>query len=97
MDDESGKFHTDPNLTFKHPYPATKVMFIPDKDSARSDLLATTGDFLRIWHVDDDGVRLEKLLNTVHLACWQINPCSSQGVRRSGAMPSLATSVSAHS
>lgn len=72
MDDESGKFNTDPKLTFKHPYPATKVMFIPDKDSARSDLLATTGDFLRIWHVDDEGVTLEKLLNTVRLALQAI-------------------------
>ena len=68
MDDETGKFQTDPNLTFDHPYPATKVMFLPDRDSSRADLLATTGDFLRIWHVSESGVRLEKLLNTVRLA-----------------------------
>ena len=68
VDDETGKFQTDPNLTFDHPYPANKVMFLPDRDSGRADLLATTGDFLRIWHVSESGVKLEKLLNTVRPA-----------------------------
>jgi hypothetical protein len=36
----------------------------------RPDLLATSGDFLRVWRVSDEpnaqaGVRLEKLLNNV--------------------------------
>mmetsp|Transcript_6134 Transcript_6134/g.18888 ORF Transcript_6134/g.18888 Transcript_6134/m.18888 type:complete len:156 (+) Transcript_6134:98-565(+) len=34
---------------FEHPYPATKMMWIPDANGARRDLLATTGDYLRIW------------------------------------------------
>ncbi|KAK9808389.1 hypothetical protein WJX73_010065 [Symbiochloris irregularis] len=63
LDDETGKFSADPMLRFTHPYPATKVMFIPDKDCSRPDLLATTGDYLRIWHVGEDGVKLQKLLN----------------------------------
>lgn len=37
--------------TFDHPYPATKVAWIPDEPGTHSDLLATTGDFLRIWRV----------------------------------------------
>ena len=65
MDDETGKFSSDPKLTFQHPYPPTKIMFIPDKEGSRPDLLATTGDFLRIWQVSDDGVQLHKLLNNV--------------------------------
>lgn len=65
VDDETGKFIADPRYHFAHPYPATKVMFIPDKDCSRPDLLATTGDYLRIWHVGEEGVQLQKLLNNV--------------------------------
>lgn len=38
---------------FDHPYPATKVAWIPDEQGNSRDLLATTGDFLRIWHVSN--------------------------------------------
>lgn len=41
--------------SFEHPYPPTKIMWIPDKTGTREDLLATTGDFLRLWKVDNDG------------------------------------------
>ena len=37
---------------FEHPYPATKILWSPDK-TARRDLLATTGDYLRVWSVPD--------------------------------------------
>uniref|UniRef100_A0A183BLU3 WD_REPEATS_REGION domain-containing protein n=1 Tax=Globodera pallida TaxID=36090 RepID=A0A183BLU3_GLOPA len=37
--------------TFDHPYPSTKVLWIPDTKSAYPDLLATTGDYLRIWRL----------------------------------------------
>ena len=36
---------------FEHPYPATKILWSPDATSRR-DLLATTGDYLRIWSID---------------------------------------------
>ena len=65
VDDETGKFSSDPKLTFQHPYPPTKIMFVPDKEGAQPDLLATTGDYLRIWKVTEDGVVLNKLLNNV--------------------------------
>jgi hypothetical protein len=51
LDDETCDFKADPKLSFEHPYPTTKIMFIPDKDCQKPDLLATTGDFLRIWQV----------------------------------------------
>lgn len=63
LDDERGILSSDPNLTFKHEYPPTKLMFIPDKEGTRPDLLATTGEFLRIWQIGEDSVRLELLLN----------------------------------
>ena len=51
LDDETCDFKADPKLSFEHPYPTTKIMFIPDKECQKPDLLATTGDYLRIWQV----------------------------------------------
>lgn len=49
---------------FKHPYPATKLMWVPDKLGTMPDMLATSGDYLRLWNVDDEGnVSLHSLLN----------------------------------
>jgi len=40
---------------FDHPYPCTKIMWSPDSRSqGGKDLLATTGDYLRVWNVQDD-------------------------------------------
>ena len=36
-------------LKIDHPYPCTKVMWTPDRSHGSKDLLATTGDYLRIW------------------------------------------------
>jgi len=49
--------------SFNHPYPATKVMFAPPK--VEGDLIATSGDYLRIWKVSEDGteVNLRALYN----------------------------------
>lgn len=51
--------------SFEHPYPATKIMWLPDQTGARRDLLATTGDYLRLWSFSDNTPRLECLLNNV--------------------------------
>jgi WD repeat-containing protein 68 len=37
--------------SFDHPYPATKLMWKPDEGFADRDLIATSGDFLRLWNV----------------------------------------------
>eukprot|EP01062_Namystynia_karyoxenos_P011276 TRINITY_DN14028_c0_g1_i1.p1 TRINITY_DN14028_c0_g1~~TRINITY_DN14028_c0_g1_i1.p1 ORF type:complete len:390 (+),score=112.85 TRINITY_DN14028_c0_g1_i1:99-1172(+) len=37
---------------FDHPYPATKIMWLPDARTDASDLLASTGDYLRLWEVN---------------------------------------------
>ena len=51
---------------FEHPYPTTKIMWIPDPIGCRRDLLATTGDYLRLWSLSDNkSVRLDCLLNNV--------------------------------
>ncbi|XP_075462913.1 LOW QUALITY PROTEIN: DDB1- and CUL4-associated factor 7-like [Ascaphus truei] len=49
--------------TFDHPYPTTKLMWIPDTKEVYPDLLATSGDYLRVWRVGETETRLECLLN----------------------------------
>eukprot|EP00802_Teleaulax_amphioxeia_P014825 Tamp_14904.p1 GENE.Tamp_14904~~Tamp_14904.p1 ORF type:complete len:340 (-),score=49.05 Tamp_14904:424-1443(-) len=63
LDDEKGVFKE--SACFDHPYPTTKIMWVPDKVGDRPDLLATTGDYLRIWQVEESGkdVKMLKLLN----------------------------------
>lgn len=64
LDDETHQFNEIGH--FEHPYPATKIMWMPDPNGARRDMLATTGDYLRLWSVvDNKSVRLEGLLNNV--------------------------------
>lgn len=65
VEEETSKLLSVPHLTFSHPYPPTKIMFLPDKETARPDLVATSGDYLRIWRIQEDGVTMEKLLNNV--------------------------------
>ncbi|CAM9347894.1 unnamed protein product [Heterosigma akashiwo] len=51
---------------FSHPYPPTKIMFSPQRTDVTKDLLATTGDYLRLWNItgnSEEPVRLETLLN----------------------------------
>ncbi|BBN10765.1 DDB1- and CUL4-associated factor 7 [Marchantia polymorpha subsp. ruderalis] len=64
FDEKTDEFVADPNLTIEHPYPVTKLMFVPDKEGTKPDLLATTGDHLRIWQIYEDEVRLKSLLKT---------------------------------
>jgi WD repeat-containing protein 68 len=40
--------------TFSHNFPATKLLWMPNKSASHPDLLATSSDFLRIWKVDDE-------------------------------------------
>lgn len=50
--------------SFDHPYPTTKIMWAPEALATSKDLLATTGDYLRLWSVYGDGaVRFERLFN----------------------------------
>ncbi|GMP29921.1 hypothetical protein CsSME_00004831 [Camellia sinensis var. sinensis] len=51
LDDSNGEIRSDPNLSFEHPYPPTKAIFIPDKECQKPDLLATSSDFLRVWRI----------------------------------------------
>ncbi|CAG2174178.1 unnamed protein product [Oppiella nova] len=61
LDEESSEFCA--VSTFDHPYPTTKIMWIPDSKGHFPDLLATSGDYLRVWRAGDNETRLECLLN----------------------------------
>jgi WD repeat-containing protein 68 len=37
---------------FDHPYPCTRILWSPNVSSHSRDLLATTGDYLRLWSVE---------------------------------------------
>ena len=63
LDEETHQFVDSGSI--EHPYPTTKIMWMPDQTGNRRDLLATTGDYLRLWNVGEKGVNLEALLNNV--------------------------------
>jgi WD repeat-containing protein 68 len=68
--DEQGNGYFQHKTEFDHPYPATKVMWAPAKHALMesADLLATTGDYLRLWSSSygdesDNRVEMKALLN----------------------------------
>jgi WD repeat-containing protein 68 len=64
----------------EHPYPCTKILWSPDGGKTGNyggkDLLATTGDYLRVWSITEEsegtdgkmGHKREALLNNVSFA-----------------------------
>lgn len=64
LDDDKGEIVQ--RGVFDHPYPATRIMWAPEAASREKDLLATAGDYLRLWQVYPDGdSKMECLLNNV--------------------------------
>ena len=59
--------------TVDHPYPTTKVQWAPDPLCNSRDLLATSGDYLRIWNIQTEGeAKLECVLKNVRkLNSWE--------------------------
>jgi len=43
-------------MRFDHGFPATKLMWKPERSAMRSNFLATTSDYLRIWEIDENNV-----------------------------------------
>lgn len=64
---ETLSIKTHPSLSFDHPYPPTKLMFNPSSSSRKSSsnrhLLASSGDFLRLWDVGDSSIEPVTVLN----------------------------------
>ncbi|KAG5445158.1 hypothetical protein CRM22_006621 [Opisthorchis felineus] len=62
LDEDQGEFSV--QSTFAHHYPTSKIMWIPDTKNQFPDLLATSGDYLRVWRVqEDNSVKFECRLN----------------------------------
>lgn len=53
LDEEQDKYVLKDQVI--HTYPATKIMWKPDKDSSCPDIFASTSDYLYIWNVDVNG------------------------------------------
>eukprot|EP00286_Rhodomonas_abbreviata_P000076 CAMPEP_0181288472 /NCGR_PEP_ID=MMETSP1101-20121128/349_1 /TAXON_ID=46948 /ORGANISM="Rhodomonas abbreviata, Strain Caron Lab Isolate" /LENGTH=338 /DNA_ID=CAMNT_0023392593 /DNA_START=131 /DNA_END=1147 /DNA_ORIENTATION=- len=61
--DDQGNGQFNKLCQFEHPYPPTKVMWAPEKHTG-SDILATTGDYLRLWNLSlDNKVDMKGVLN----------------------------------
>ncbi|XWS43383.1 hypothetical protein CRYUN_Cryun16bG0098500 [Craigia yunnanensis] len=56
-------FTTDNRLIFDHPYAPTNLMFFPSVDTSNPDMIATSGDYLRLWEIHDDHIQLKALFN----------------------------------
>ncbi|KAG1362401.1 Protein TRANSPARENT TESTA GLABRA 1 [Cocos nucifera] len=69
FDEDARAFRPDPSLSFDHPYPPTKLMFHPKPlPNSPSSLLASSGEFLRLWQLNHHGdsspkVELRAILN----------------------------------
>lgn len=59
---ESGMLVTDEHPSFSHPFPPTHLEFIPDRSTARPDLLATSSDVVRLWKIRDEGTVLDSVM-----------------------------------
>lgn len=66
LNEAEGKFVL--HSAVDHPYPTTKIQWIPDPEETRPELFATTGDYLRLWKVGEseagrNRTNLEVILN----------------------------------
>jgi len=52
---DSKAFHS--TNEFEHPYPPTRLMFVPDVSGTHPDLFASTGDYLRLWEIKNGSVQ----------------------------------------
>lgn len=63
FDEETFSLKPVPTLSFEHPYPPTKLMFQPPNPRSAAELLASSGDYLRIWEVRDSSIEPLSTLN----------------------------------
>ncbi|KAK1366384.1 Transparent testa glabra 1 [Heracleum sosnowskyi] len=65
FDEQTLTLKRNPNLSFDHPYPPTKLMFHPNPlgSGKSNDILASSGDYLRLWEVKENCVEPISLLN----------------------------------
>lgn len=81
-DEDTGDGYYKKLLQFDHPYPATKSLWAPANMSlagSTTDLLATSGDYLRMWSVDEDNqISMKGVLNNNKHAGESLLVCFSK-------------------
>ncbi|KAL3838015.1 hypothetical protein ACJIZ3_022606 [Penstemon smallii] len=60
--DDSSSLKPVPSLSFDHPYPPTKLLFHPSS-SPSQNLLASSGDYLRLWEIKESSIEPFSTLN----------------------------------
>ncbi|KAG0493677.1 hypothetical protein HPP92_004671 [Vanilla planifolia] len=64
VDEDAAAFRSDPKLFFEHQYPPTKLMFHPKPLPGQTNpLLASSGEFLRLWRVQESALELASVFN----------------------------------
>jgi len=60
---------------FKHEFPPTKIMWIPDTEGTRKDIMATTAEYLRVWEYNDktNQYKEHKILRNVSLTNFDVH------------------------
>eukprot|EP00762_Andalucia_godoyi_P001653 ANDGO_07029.mRNA.1 DDB1- and CUL4-associated factor 7 homolog len=61
LNDRTSEFER--RFSFEHPYPATRILWMPQKEPSGIDLLGSTGDYMRLWEVTPEGVQMKCCLN----------------------------------
>ena len=51
------------SLRLVQPFPATKIKFLPARQTANRDLLITSSRCLTLWHLDKEKGEIERLLD----------------------------------
>lgn len=54
-------FSSHTHQVLDHPFPPTNIMFFPCENPATPDLIATSSDYLRIWEIQDEEIKLKAL------------------------------------
>ena len=59
---------------FKHEFPPTKMMWIPDVEGNKRDILATTAEYLRIWEYveETNSYKEHKILRNVSSILYRL-------------------------
>jgi DDB1- and CUL4-associated factor 7 len=58
-----------PGLRVAQAFPATKIMFLPNRSTSKPDLLASSSNCLRVWKLGEESAELDRILD-VRRSCW---------------------------
>ncbi|XP_073130632.1 protein TRANSPARENT TESTA GLABRA 1-like [Henckelia pumila] len=78
FDDEINSMKSIPSLSVPHPYPPTKLMFHPSPAAAAAaNLLASSGDHLRLWEIQAASIEPKSTLSNTKTSSDYCGPLTS--------------------